>query len=68
MECTILLRRVEQAEEVVSTKLVATESRIVELEEKLSESLNNEKSIRLQLTDVEYSEVSRIQGVKWKHE
>ena len=45
-------------EEVVSHKLETAEGRIVELEEKLKESLTNEKSMRLQLADVEYSEVN----------
>ena len=54
----LLFYRLEQVEEVVSHKLETAEGRIVELEEKLKESLTNEKSMRLQLADVEYSEVN----------
>ena len=39
------------------TKLESAENRITELEEKLKEALDNEKTMRYQLEDVEYSEV-----------
>ena len=49
--------RFEQAEEALYTKLESAENRITELEEKLKEALDNEKTMRYQLEDVEYSEV-----------
>ncbi|XP_067928454.1 golgin subfamily A member 4-like [Watersipora subatra] len=52
------LARVEQAEEIVCTKLDTAEVHINDLEEKLKKALDNEKMMRLQLTDVEYSEDS----------
>lgn len=39
------------------SKLANCESRISELEEMLKEALDNEKAMRYQLEDVEYSEV-----------
>lgn len=54
--------RLEQVEEAMNTKLDSAESHILELEEKLKEALNNEKAMRLQLADTEYSEVREREG------
>lgn len=47
----------ENTEEVLYNKIDSAEGRIYELEEKFREALDNEKSMRFQLEDVEYSEV-----------
>jgi len=53
-----VLNRFEQAEEILYSKLDNADARIVELEERLKEAIDNEKSMRYHLEDVEYSEVT----------
>lgn len=51
------LCRFEQSEEMLYSKLDNAESIIADLEEKVRKSMDEEKTMRFQLEDVNYSEV-----------